>query len=102
MLIAVTFGILPSELDRRLTSSDFVRLAAYYRLNPWGPWRDDLRVAQLSALTYNINRGKNQDAMSAVDFIYDPIAAAEREQKRDEAVLTMFDALAAKERDNNG
>lgn len=96
MLLAVTFGILPGELEQRLTSSDFVRLAAYYRISPWGPWRDDLRVAQLSALTFNINRGKGQEAMSPLDFIYDPIAAEEREKARDQAMLDMFDALATK------
>jgi hypothetical protein len=102
LLISVTFGILPSELEQRLTATDFQRLSAYYRLNPWGPWRDDLRVAQLTAMTFNINRGKNQQAMTAQEFIYDPIATMERQKRHDESMLTLFDNLAAAEANNNG
>ena len=93
---------MPSELEARLTATDYRRLTEYYQVNPWGPWRDDLRVAQLTAMTFNINRGKSQDAMTAQEFIYDPIASKERERKRDEATLQMFDALAKAEAAQNG
>ena len=82
---------MPSELEQRLTSSDYVRLSQYYELNPWGPWRDDLRVAHLTALTFNINRGKGQPSMSPMEFIYDPIAAEERQEKRDQATLAILE-----------
>ena len=101
MLCAVTFGILPSELRHRMTSTDFVSLAAYYRRNPWGPWRDDLRAAHTTAMLYNINRRSGSPSVPATDFIFDPDRAEKLEAENAKATLAMFDSLAAKSTGGN-
>jgi len=34
-------------------------------VEPWGEWRDDYRFAQLLALLFNVNRGKQTKAVTA-------------------------------------
>jgi hypothetical protein len=39
-----------------VSSREFAEWLAYYRLEPFGPEADDARMAQLLALTANVNR----------------------------------------------
>lgn len=43
---------------------------AYAALHPIGPARDDWRVAQLTALMFNINRGKGAAPARINDFMW--------------------------------
>lgn len=61
---------------------EFVRWRAYYDLEPWGAWRTNRDLAQLTALTHNIHRGKGSPACSIDDYMYeDPAVTADRKAK---------------------
>ena len=47
-------------------------------------------------MTDNVNRGKNQQPLSALDFIHDPIRARKQARAKDEAFLAMLDLKAAR------
>lgn len=41
----------------------------FYSTNPFGDERADFRIGQLSALTANLKKGKNQKSFSPYDFM---------------------------------
>lgn len=49
--------------------SEFVDWQAYYRLEPFGEWRADVRSGIVASTMANIWRGKNGRRMSAKDFM---------------------------------
>jgi hypothetical protein len=53
---------------------------AYFRLEPFGETRGDLRNAMLCALTVNMQRGKDQDPVTPEDFM--PDFGGERKKPR--------------------
>ena len=57
------------ELKHRLSSDEFRHWLAFYRLDPWGDMRADLRSAQIAALTANLWRGKHQRPINVEDFM---------------------------------
>lgn len=61
---------------------------AYYELEPFGEQRDDLRMAQLLALTANVNRDpkKRHKPYTAMDFMPDFEEAADRKPRTPETV----------------
>lgn len=38
-----------AELQARMSSGEFTEWIAYYQLEPFGPWRDDVRIGTLGA-----------------------------------------------------
>lgn len=77
-MLSITFGRFPSEIERELSSSDYTDLMAYYRVEPWGPQRDNLHSAQIAALTYNANRG-NGRPVKIDDFMFKPEVKIQRD-----------------------
>lgn len=47
----------------------FADWQAYYRLEPWGEWRADLRQGITAALIANVHRAPNTRAYTAQDFM---------------------------------
>lgn len=78
-----------------MSSSDYILLAGYYRVNPWGPWRDDLRVGHMTAMLYNINRAQGKPPLGADDFIFDPQRAEKEAAKNEAMTIAALDSLAA-------
>lgn len=81
MRLAVMGGRLPSEIRAVATSSDITDLLAYWQLEPWGPWRDNLHAAQIASILFNAHRGRNTKPSRPGDFFYrDPerVAANQR------------------------
>lgn len=38
-----------AELQQRMSSREFTEWMAFYQLEPFGPWRDDIRIGVLGA-----------------------------------------------------
>jgi hypothetical protein len=56
-----------------MTSREFAEWMEYYKLDPFGTERDDLRVAYLTALTANVYRDRDAtEPFSPADFIWSP------------------------------
>lgn len=68
-LLAGHLGRTVAELEQTLTSQELTEWMAYYRVEPFGPWRDDYRAGQVMALYANSKRGKGGKAFRASDFI---------------------------------
>ncbi len=62
-------GFTVAELQRRMSSAEFTRWKAYFRLEPGEPFRTDLRFAVLARLISNMFRGKGQQPASIDDFM---------------------------------
>lgn len=67
--MALALGRTVEEIDVGMSSREFAEWQLYYQKEPWGEERADLRVAQLTALTANINRAKGQKPFQAIDFM---------------------------------
>ncbi len=52
-----------------LTSAELAGWAAYYEVDPWGRERQDMMLAQIAALIYNVNRKKDAPARAVKDFM---------------------------------
>jgi len=86
-----------AELERSLTSSELTDWMAYYRLEPWGAWRDNFHAALIAAVT--ANKGARQP-VALEDFYYrDEDEASEREAQR---LKSMFDLLAQPKEPDHG
>lgn len=57
------------DLLRRMSGEEFAQWAAYYRIEPWGETRADLRNGVVASLLYNINRTKDAPPLSPADFL---------------------------------
>ena len=62
----------PYAMIEDLPASLLAEWRAFYECDPWGEQRADSRVAVLSALTANMNRGKGQKAYEIRDFLLYP------------------------------
>lgn len=58
------------ELSQTVSARELDDWFAYWNLEPWGAYRDNLHMATLTALTFNINRGNGQQAKKPEDFMY--------------------------------
>lgn len=94
--LALALGRTVAELERTLTSSEFSEWMAYYELEPFGAWRDNLHAAQIAALLYNVNRERGSPAKSPGDFIYRDRVAAQEEADRE--MLVRLEAVAVRAR----
>jgi len=48
------------ELEITITENELVEWMAFYQIDPFGEWREDLRNAQLCALLAEINRDRKK------------------------------------------
>lgn len=60
-----------AEAQSRCSYREFCEWIAFDKIEPFGAVRDDLRIAQLCALTANINRGKGTRPFRVNDFMFD-------------------------------
>jgi hypothetical protein len=75
----------PRYLEDLLTSADIVEWLAYANEEPFGPRHDDFRIGQLTALLFNVNRGKDQQPMKWDDWFPSCEKLEEVEQAREKA-----------------
>lgn len=70
---------------------------ALFEIEPFGTWRDNWHMAQLTALIANVHRGKNQPAFKAGDFMWRDI-----EDMRKKSTSNFISALEILARPKNG
>ena len=67
---------------------------AYYRIEPWGPERDNWHVGMLAAMYANSHRGKGKPALDPSDFLWG--SKDQSKKKQTFSTLAALDALAVK------
>lgn len=67
--LAALWGCTVREAQRRCDAREFNEWLAYYRLEPWGEERDDLRSGIVASVIANCFRGKGQKAFKPKDFM---------------------------------
>ena len=75
-----------------ISYEQLLRWSEFYAIEPFGPDRSDFMIAQLSALTFNINRGKNARPAKPKDFMPE---FGPRQEQTPEQMKAIFKAFAA-------
>jgi hypothetical protein len=89
-------GRTPSELENTLTSDEFVHYLALFRIEPFGPWRDNWHSAQIASLIYNVNRGKKTKPIGPDAFMWKPAKTKkEIEAQQEKQTKEFMAALSA-------
>lgn len=57
------------ELHVRMSGAEFDEWQAFAKLEPFGEWRADYRAGLQAAVTYNMNRARDAEPRSALDFM---------------------------------
>ena len=73
------------QLLNSIDSHELAEWMAFFRLNPFGERRADIRAALISSVIANVNRGKDQPPFKVEDFIikYDQPELDEPERVQD-------------------
>jgi len=82
------------DLQDRMPSDELTEWMAYWRLEPFGAWRDNWHHAQMLSMTFNANRGRRQQPMHVGDFFYKDQDTIREEQSR--KFMKGLDMLAVK------
>lgn len=82
--LALALGCTVDEAQERLTWREFRDWCAFYAVDPWGPERNDLAIAQLCALVANAVGGKR---FKTADFV--PQFGGQRQSQKD--IRRVFD-----------
>lgn len=69
MMLGLQLGRLPSELSETMLAAEEATFMAYYREDPWGDHRADIRSAQIVKKLHDINRGKGSSERKLTDFL---------------------------------
>jgi len=92
--LALALGRTVAEIDQTMTSTELSYWMVFYALHPFGPERDNLHAAIIASTLANVNRGKNQPAFSAEDFMIKN--QHEKRSAETKNVLAFFAAHAVK------
>lgn len=79
-------------MQQEISSADFAELLAYYRIDPWGEQRDDLRTALLCSVIANALASGKGRRFKLADFLLDFEAELKKPQtaKQMEAIFRAF------------
>lgn len=58
-------------LLRSMSSSEISEAMAFYKIEPYGEWRDDYRAAMLASVTANCHAGSKSRQFQPSDFMPD-------------------------------
>lgn len=84
------------EVDSRMSSSELTEWAAYERMSgPLGRRRQDIQMADLMALTMNVNRAKGRKAIKASKILESWGCGVQYETK--EQAIALIQALSDSE-----
>lgn len=91
--LALALGRTTRELELTMGSAELSEWFEYHAIEPWGAQRDNYHSAQIAALLYNINRGK-QKPVTSQDFMFmDPETAQEL---KDREAVSFLSSLSQK------
>lgn len=71
-----------------LTAKQFRGWEHFHELSPFGDYRADLRIATVTQMLYNINRGKGEKARPLEDFLLKFDGAKKKEKTWQEMAQT--------------
>lgn len=77
-----------------MSADEFTSWAAFYRLEPWGDMRADLRNGVVASLLYNVHRNKEAAPLTPADFmLFTEKPAAETPANESDPLKRRFQAL---------
>jgi hypothetical protein len=82
-------GCTVAELQRKMSSAEFTRWKAYFKLEPGEPFRTDLRFAVIARLLANIFRGKGDRPATVEDFMVFSNAKRRKAKEKPKTVAEM-------------
>lgn len=85
-MLALALGRTLAEIDR-MPAYEFRQWQIYHGMFPIGDERADWRTGTLAALTFNVNRGKNDTPAKAADFMLKPPETQAQKEARWRAML---------------
>lgn len=80
-----------------MSSAEFVEWMAYYELEPFGQYRDNLHAGQVASLIFNSNRRKHTPPLHPTDFVL-----KDKETKQEEDTGEFMTGLRALAKPKNG
>jgi len=84
-----------AEIEASMGSAELSEWQEYYALEPFGTWRDNWHSAQLAALIFNVNRGK-QKPVSTADFMF--VDAQTSRDTQDRETLAFLSSKSKKDK----
>jgi hypothetical protein len=91
--LALGLGKTIGEIEATMGSAELSDWMDYYQIEPFGAWRDNFHSAQISALIYNVNRGKQKPVKTA-DFMF--VDAETAQDTKDQEFLSFMSSRAKK------
>jgi hypothetical protein len=106
-VLALALGATVAELQGRMSYAEYCRWVAFYRVEPWGERRADIRAAEAQALQANIHRNpkKRSAPFKNREFLYDwwqAAPAAEKKPVDGQSLLDKFRMLTTAPGGDNG
>lgn len=87
-----------ARIENELGSGELTEQMAYYKLEPWGPERDNWHIGILASMYANRYKKQGTPAIQATDFLWG--AKDKTVEKQTSATLAALDALAMKNGSN--
>ena len=79
---------------RDCSSLEYTYLKQYYRMEPFGTWRDNFHAAQITQILANVYRGKRKRPFQLADFFYRDKTTERNARHR--SFFSAFKSLAVK------
>ena len=95
--MALALGCTVRELLARIDSLELSEWIEYYKTDPFGNARSDLQSGVIAATIANVNRGKNSQSYTPMDFM-----PFQEKPVQDEDEMREVMNLMAKGNDGNG
>ena len=92
-MLGLQLGRLPSELGD-MTAAEETLLMAYYRDDPWGDHRADIRAGQVAQILWNSNAKKSKKLTDFLPFYRKP--TPKEDPNIDTSILSAFSQLMGK------
>jgi hypothetical protein len=87
--LAIALGMTLKEVQSRVDSAEFSRWQAYYKVEPFGEERADMRSAVIASTLANIHRGKGK-AYTLNDFMIDFSGKEKKSAKEMSDIFSLF------------
>lgn len=81
-----------AELEQTLGAGELVEWVEYYRVEPWGQWRDNAHAGMIASVIANVHRTRAGKAYTIKDFMLTD--GATQRQTRTRASLDWMKSVA--------
>ena len=94
--LALGLGWSVTQLEQGMSGRELVDWMEYYRVEPWGAFRDNLHAGIIAAQVVNMTPRKNAKPVKATDFLIED--REERQQKNMSGAVGMLRAIAKRKK----